>query len=101
MENKNVFLPLGTVVLLKGGKKRLMIIGYCAFDEARKHKAYDYIGCLYPEGVISSKQMALFDNNQIVKVYSKGYSDEEDRRFKQVLNLSIKQVMAEQKNNGN
>lgn len=93
MNNTQRFLPLGTVVMLKGGKKRLMIIGYCAFDEAKKDKAYDYIGCLYPEGVISSKQMALFNHNQVEKIYFTGYSDEEAKKFNEVLNQSINQIM--------
>lgn len=29
MENEDGFLPIGTVVLLKGGQKELMIQGYC------------------------------------------------------------------------
>lgn len=93
MINNEKFLPLGTVVLLKGGTKRLMIIGYCAFDEAKKDKSYDYIGCLYPEGVISSKQMALFNHSQIQKIDYTGYSDEESKKFNEVLNESISQIM--------
>ncbi len=98
MNNSKRFLSLGTVVMLKGGSKRLMIIGYCAFDEAKKDKAYDYIGCLYPEGVISSKQMALFNHNQVQKVYFNGYFDEEAKKFNEVLNQSINQIMNQQNN---
>ena len=36
--NLGRFLPLGTVVLLKGAKKRLMITGFCSFDEEKKDK---------------------------------------------------------------
>ena len=49
MEKK--LLPIGTVVYLKDGKKPLMIIGFCAMSDS---KVFDYSGCLYPEGVISS-----------------------------------------------
>lgn len=93
MINNEKFLPLGTVVLLNDAIKRLMIIGYCAFDEVKKDKAYDYIGCLYPEGVISSKQMALFNHSQIQKIDYTGYSDEESKKFNEVLNESISQIM--------
>ena len=34
--NLGRFLPLGKVVLLKGAKKRLMITGFCSFDEEKK-----------------------------------------------------------------
>lgn len=43
------FLPVGTVVLLKNGKKRVMITGFCVQPQG-KDEAYDYSGCLYPEG---------------------------------------------------
>ena len=53
------YLPIGTVVMLKGGKKRAMITGFCAISEDNKDKIYDYSGCLYPEGFISSNQTAI------------------------------------------
>ena len=92
MNSKINFLPLGTVVLLKGGTKRLMITGYCAYDKSNQSKAYDYCGCLYPEGIITSDQMALFDNVQIEKVFFMGYSDDEDKQFKNKLIQSISQI---------
>lgn len=98
MNNNNYgrFLPIGTVVLLKGGKKRLMITGFCSFDEGKKDRAYDYTGCLYPEGIISSKQMALFDHSQIDKIYHLGLSDQEEKEFKAKLNASLKELIDKQ-----
>lgn len=98
MNNNNYgrFLPIGTVVLLKGGKKRLMITGFCSFDEEKKDRAYDYTGCLYPEGIISSKQMALFDHSQIDKIYHLGLSDQEEKEFKVKLNASLKELIDKQ-----
>ncbi len=101
MNNTGRFLPLGTVVILKGATKRLMITGYCAFDKSNTKKAFDYCGCLYPEGIISSDQLALFDNNQIEKVFFMGYSDDEDKEFKNKLISSINQVVNNQANNSN
>ncbi len=83
--NLGRFLPLGTVVLLKGAKKRLMITGFCSFDEEKKDKMYDYTGCLYPEGIITSKQMALFDHSQIEKIFYLGLRDNEEIEFKKKL----------------
>lgn len=97
--NLGKFLPIGTVVLLKGGKKRLMITGFCSFDEAKKDKAYDYTGCLYPEGIISSKQMALFDHSQIEKVYYLGLRDEEEQKFKRNLVNEINKLVQKQNQN--
>lgn len=97
--NFQKFLPIGTVVLLKGAKKRLMITGFCSYDEAKKDKAYDYTGCLYPEGIISSRQMALFNHNQIDKIYYLGYSDNEEKEYKKALIMGLREILDKQKNN--
>ena len=39
------YLPIGTVVMLKGGKKRAMIIGFCSIPQEDQSKMYDYSGC--------------------------------------------------------
>lgn len=85
------FLPIGTVVMLKGGKKRVMITGFYATSGNNKEKIWDYSGCLYPEGYLSSKQTGLFDHEQIEKVYHMGLADdEEEKEFKKTLNELIK-----------
>ena len=86
---KEKYLPLGTVVILKGATKRLMITGFCAIDQGSddyKHKTWDYSGCLYPEGYINSSQICLFDHDQIEKIYHLGLTnDEEEKEFKENL----------------
>ena len=63
------YLPLGSVVMLKGASKRLMVTGFCTMAaEDESGVMYDYSGCMYPEGVISSDQTALFNHDQIEKV---------------------------------
>lgn len=79
------FLPIGTVVMLKGGKKRLMITGFCMLDKNNSNKMYDYCGCLYPEGMVSSDQTALFDHSQIEKIYYVGLQDEEEKKFMETI----------------
>lgn len=85
------FLPIGTVVMLKGGTKRVMISGFCAIEgqNSGKNKMWDYSGCLYPEGFLSSNQTCLFDHEQIEKVYHYGLVDEEEEKFKAQLNELI------------
>lgn len=79
------YLPLGSVVLLKGGNKKIMIYG-------RKQKAvdtgkeWDYIACPYPEGNINENYMYLFNNEQVAKVYFLGYQDEDELEFTELLN---------------
>ena len=79
------YLPIGTVVLLKDAEKRLMITGFCTSSEDDVEKVYDYSGCLYPEGIISSKQTFLFNHNQITKIYHFGLRDEEEQKLQEVL----------------
>lgn len=79
------FLPIGSVVLLKGGTKKAMITGFCSIAEEDKTKVYDYSGCVYPEGYLNSNQICLFDHNQIEEIFFIGYEDEEEKDFKKEL----------------
>ena len=64
------FLPIGSVVLLKGAQKKLMIIGRFQVS-VKTEKIYDYSGCLYPEGFMNPQDLFLFQNDDIEKVYEK------------------------------
>lgn len=79
--NLEKYLQLGSIVLLKDAKKRMMIIGYEAVT-GDDGTTYDYIGCLYPEGVIEAGKHLLFNHDQIEEIYFSGYSDIEDQEFK-------------------
>ena len=84
-EIKEKFLPVGTVVMLQNGSKRVMINGFCTMDASAPEKVYDYSGVLYPEGSLSSDQTLLFDHSQIVRVDHMGLIDEEEKEFKEKL----------------
>lgn len=73
-------LPIGSVVLLKGGKKRLMIYGIKQTDNATEIE-YDYISVLYPEGNMGEAGQYLFNHEDIDQVYFKGYEEEEREEF--------------------
>lgn len=77
----NGLLPIGSVVLLTGSTKKVMIIGVLqkAIDTG---VIYDYVGCVYPEGYFSADKTILFDGIQIEKMFSIGYQDEEQFAFK-------------------
>ena len=68
-------LPIGSVVLLKEGKKRLMIYGIN--QKTEDGKIYDYLGCLYPEGNISPEYTYLFNEDAIDGVFYLGLVDSE------------------------
>ena len=79
------YLPIGSVVILKEGTKKIMIYG-------RRQKStesgieYDYVACLYPEGNISQKYTFLFNEENIENVIFRGFSDAEDEAFLTALN---------------
>lgn len=84
--NEKKYLPIGTVCRLKNGKKNLMIIGFSQSSTEDPEKSYDYAGCLYPEGIISSEINFLFNHNQIEQILYKGFVNEEEIKFKNRLN---------------
>jgi hypothetical protein len=83
------FLPIGSVVLLKNGKKRIMITGYCIVEQENSGNIYDYCGVIYPEGMLSSKQTLLFNHNQISTISYLGLIDQEFRNFENKLKTEI------------
>lgn len=84
MEKK--YLPIGSVVLLENSNKRVMIVGFAAKTKDQESKIYDYVGCIFPEGVILPNQNLFFNHNMIKKIFFIGYTDEEDTKFKIELN---------------
>lgn len=93
---KERFLPIGSVVMLNGGKKEVMITSYCIFptnneikDGQRvpaEKKVYEYGGCTYPEGIIDSNLTCAFNHNQIAEVLYMGYETEKQAEFSKMLN---------------
>lgn len=81
-------LPLGSVVLLKGATKRLMICGRIQTNVATD-EVYDYSACPYPEGLISSKEVIMFNNENIERVYFMGFQDTEEFQFRKYVNENI------------
>lgn len=84
------YLPLGSVVIMKDAKKRVMVTGFAAVSPESPDKVWDYIGCLWPEGMISPDKNLLFDHEMIEKIFAIGYTDEEQKKFSEVLNNARK-----------
>ncbi|MBO5474614.1 MAG: DUF4176 domain-containing protein [Lachnospiraceae bacterium] len=70
-------LPIGSVVLLKDGEKRLMISGIMQSEAGGDGQEYDYLGVLYPEGHIGDKLQYLFNHEDINEINFRGYEDAE------------------------
>lgn len=79
MEIKDL-LPAGSVVLLKNGEKKVMIIGVKQTD-VNTGTEYDYLSVLYPEGYINPETMFFFNHDAIDTVFFTGFADEERSDF--------------------
>ena len=71
---KTDLLPIGSVVLLEGGTKTVMITGYKMKEKKDDEKIYDYVACVFPEGFME-QIYTLFDSSQIKDVLFVGCMD--------------------------
>ena len=78
--NIRELLPIGSIVLLKEGKKKAMIFGIKQTDKA-SGKEYDYIGVVYPEGNLGEHLQFFFQHENIDQVFFRGYEDEDRNSF--------------------
>ncbi|WP_288339200.1 DUF4176 domain-containing protein [uncultured Allobaculum sp.] len=75
------FLPLGSIVCLKEGDKRFMIIGRAQHD-VTTGRLYDYAAVGWPEGLISARQTCMFNAPAIQSLVFIGLQDEEEIQFR-------------------
>lgn len=73
-------LPIGSVVLLKGGNKKIMICGRIQ-AQAGKNTIYDYSACFFPEGIVDPANMFFFNRGAIEKVFFIGCQDQDELDF--------------------
>jgi len=81
-------LPIGSIVLLEGGEKKLMVYGRKQIQKG-SDKIWDYIGCLYPEGNINEEFTYLFNHENIKEIFHEGYRDEEEVEFQKTIRQAI------------
>ena len=83
------YVPLGSVVYLKGGVKKLLIVAR-AIKVANGGKQYffDYGGVLYPEG-ITGDRMAYFNHDDINSVFFRGCDDDENKGMTEAINQYV------------
>lgn len=74
-------LPIGTVVTLKNGTKKLMVFGIIQSFQDDTDKEYDYIGVPYPEGNMGQDYQYMFNHEDIDKVHFRGFEDVERQEF--------------------
>lgn len=71
-------LPLGSVIVLKGSTKKMLIIARVIVAPVKGNiYRFDYGACLYPEGMVGDS-LIYFNDEDIFKVVQEGYSDEDN-----------------------
>lgn len=81
-------LPIGSVVLLKNGTKKLVITGIKPVVTNEPQTVYDYIGVLYPEGYLGKENNYLFYHTDITDVIFEGYKNPEWDEFANLVEQS-------------
>lgn len=72
------YLPLGSIVRLEGGVKKIIIVGRGLTVRINNEVYFmDYAGFQYPEGLIGD-QAAYFNHTDIEQIIFRGYSDDEN-----------------------
>lgn len=91
-------LPIGSVVTLRGGFKKLMITGVKIAKEDNPEKFYDYIGVFYPEGFVGAESNFLFDHNDINDIVFRGYENPERKSFIEFMEESYENQIDSEEN---
>ncbi len=96
MIDERKLLPIGSVIKLKDEEKKIMITGFYVISKKDQNNIYDYIGCLFPEGIFSSQRNIIFNHEQISDVCFRGFVDEEEIKFKDKLNKAVMMLEKEE-----
>ena len=90
---KNYILPLGTVVTLKNGDMKLIIVGRAQlFNNEGTIGYFDYSALGYPQGVVSDSEYAFFNDEDIKEIHFEGYRDDTEKIFASSYEERIKEV---------
>ncbi len=96
MEEK--YLPIGTICTLKGKNKKYMITGYYSVEFNGNLKINDYVGCVYPEGMLLPNQTLTFNHTDIENIDFMGFKNEEETKFMSILNRLTGNISKSEKN---
>ena len=89
------WLPIGSVVLLNGANKSLMVISRFVYN-VDDGTYYEYCGCLYPEG-ISDSEYYFFSHDEIGLVVQRGFEDEYEKLYRKTVLDGINVSLLNQK----
>ena len=87
-------LPIGTVIMLKGGNHRLMVTGY-AQKLQNDDALYDYVSCLWPEGYSGPDKSYVFNGDAVEMIYFIGYQTDGQQVFASEIDEAMKKYRSE------
>ena len=93
------FLPVGSVVKIKSIDQRVMIVGFMQ-KQSDTEKMWDYSAVLFPNGMIDSQNVILFNGDAIERVYFIGLQDVETFSFMQALVKKVDELEEASKSQG-
>lgn len=86
------FLPLGSIVRVRGSVKKLMILSRGTFPMIRGAAAYhDYGVCAYPEGIIGDS-LIYINHEDIQEIVFSGYRDEDEVLMQDNIRMAVRQM---------
>lgn len=84
-------LPIGSVVYLKEGNRKIMVLNRGVMLEQVGEKViFDYSGCIYPVG-LDAKQVIYFNEENIDRIIFEGFKDEEESRYQELYHQWLEQ----------
>ena len=85
-------LPLGSIVILKGNTKKMMIIArVIGLPVKGEVYRFDYGACLYPEGMVGDS-LIYFNQEDILKVVQEGYTDDDNEIMLENIEVMLQQT---------
>ena len=85
-------LPLGSIVILKGNTKKMMIIArVIGLPVKGEVYRFDYGACLYPEGMVGDS-LIYFNQEDILKVVQEGYTDDDNEIMLENIEAMLQQT---------
>ena len=85
-------LPLGSIVILKGNTKKMMIIArVIGLPVKGEVYRFDYGACLYPEGMVGDS-LIYFNQEDIFKVVQEGYTDDDNEIMLENIEAMLQQT---------
>lgn len=88
MSEELKLLPLGSIVVLKGGYRKYMIVSRgLQVNVNNQNNYFDYGACMYPEGLIGD-QIMYFQHVDINKVIFEGFADADNELMVENIKLA-------------